>query len=545
MKKTVVEFEKLDTIKIGVDKIANAVKSTLGPGGKGVIIKRNFAMPFITKDGVTVAQSVFLEDPTEDIGAQLVKEVASKTVDGAGDGTTTATILAQSIFNYGLIAIRNNCDMAEVQKGIDKTVYGVVEMLKAMSRPVKERDVVKQVAMISSNFDEQISEHIAEAVSKIGENGYIAAEESNGIDTYVKITEGMQLERGFLSPHFVTNIEKMLVEYENPYLLVTDKRISAVKELMPVLEMVANEGKPLIIIAEDVDGEALTTLVINKNRGSLRVCAVRCPFLGGQKKILMEDIAIKTGAQVISEEAGFSLEKVKLEDLGRCGKISISKDTTVIIDGAGNKEKINARIAQIKQEIENSKDDHETARLKTRLAKIDGGVAIIYVGGSTETAMKERKYRVDDAVCATISASEEGIVPGGGVALLHCATVLSKCKLDNSDQDMGRMIITDAIRLPIRTIAENKGITANTIINGITSKWTQALITKEKVDDFGWDARNDKYGSMFDMGIVDPTKVVRLALENASSIMSLLLNTKATIYEKPEIPVVEKLLEGR
>jgi len=539
MKKTVVEFDKLDTIKIGVDKLADAVKSTLGPGGKGVIIKKNFAMPFITKDGVTVAQSVFLEDPTEDIGAQLVKEVASKTVDGAGDGTTSATILAQAIFNYGLVAIRNGSDLVEVQKGMDIGVKMIVENLKSISRPVKEKEVVKQVALISSNYDEQISEHIADAVSKIGENGYIAAEESNGIDTYVKITEGMQLERGFLSPHFVNNVEKMLVEYENPFLLITDKRISSVKEIMPVLEITATQGRPLIIIAEEVEGEALTTLVINKNKGSLRVCAVRCPFMGGQKKILMEDIAIKTGAQVISEEAGFSLDKVKLEDLGKCAKISISRDTTVIIDGGGDKEKIDSRIAQIKQEIEICKDEYELARLKTRLAKIDGGVAIIYVGGHTETAMRERKYRVDDAVCATISASEEGIVPGGGIALLRCWKKLDSVKLENDDQNIGLSIIKDAIRQPFKTICSNRNVPSNLNIMHIFEEWAKV----NPIEDYGWDARKDVYGSMFDMGIVDPTKVVRLALENAASIMSLLLNTKASIYEKPEVSKIERLSE--
>lgn len=532
MRKTEVLFDQLHNMKKGVDKLANAVKSTLGPGGQGVIIKREYAMPFITKDGVTVAQSVFLQDPVEDIGAQLIKEVANKTVEGAGDGTTTATVLAQAIFNQGLMTLSDNVDPVEMKKGMELAVLRVVSHLKEQSRPVKERAFVKQVAMISTNNDEHISELISEAISKIGENGYIAAEESNGVETYHKITEGMKLERGYLSPHFITNIEKMLVEYDNPLILITDKRISDMQDLMFGLELSVKNNRPLIIIAEDVEGEALATLVINKNQGRIRACAIRCPYAAGQKKILLEDIAYVTGATVISEEAGYSLRSFSIDHLGGCEKINITKDSTVIMNGGGDKEAITKRINQIKQEITDSRDEQETFRLKARLAKIDGGFAIIYVGGPTETAMKERKFRVDDAIYATIAATEEGIVPGGGIALLNCVQelqILSFSKtIENDHQQKGVDIIMHAIKQPFRTIAENK--------DGHSVAHVKIIETQneKKLPDFGWDARTDKFGSMFEMGIVDPTKVVRLALENASSIVGLLLNTKALIYENPE-----------
>lgn len=540
MKTTTVLFNQLSTMQLGVDKLANAVKSTLGPGGRGVIIKREFMMPFITKDGVTVAQSINLKDPILDIGAQLMKEIASKTVEGAGDGTTTATLLGQAIFNHGLIALSDDVDPVEMKKGMDIAVKKVIEHLKTQAQPVKERHVVKQVAMISTNNDEQVSDLIAEAIIKIGENGYIAAEESNGVETYHRITEGMKLERGYLSPHFITNIEKMLVEYENPLILVTDKRINEMKDLMHGLELSQMHNRPLIIIAEEVEGEALATLVINKNQGRIRACAVRCPYMGGQKKILLEDIAILTGATVLSEDAGFDLKRFSVEQLGSCEKISISKDSTVIMNGGGEKADIEKRINQIKQEITDCRDENETFRLKSRLAKIDGGFAIIYVGGSTETEMRERKFRVDDAIYATIAATEEGMVPGGGVALLNCVKSIGGMILKNKDQRIGAKIIMDAIRQPIMTIIENKkGVRKVNFFSIDRRSHAQIIMDRIALNSsieksYGWNARTEEFGSMYDMGIVDPTKVVRLALENASSIVGLLLNTKATIYENPE-----------
>lgn len=536
MKTTEVQFSQLEKMKIGIDKLSNAVKSTLGPGGKGVIIKKAYMNPFITKDGVTVAQSIFLEDPIEDIGAQLIKEVASKTVEAAGDGTTTATVLAQAIFNGGLMALSSHVDPVEMKKGIDMAVAAVVKKLKDQSKPVKEHEVVKQVAMISTNNDEVVSQHIADAIMKIGENGYITAEESNGVETHVKITEGMRLDRGYLSHHFITNVERMLVEYDNPVILLADKRITDHKELMPAFEYCASNKKPLIIIADDVDGSALATMIINKNKGGLRCAAVRCPYMGGQKKILLDDIAYVTGATVISEDAGYTLENLSIEHLGTCEKISISKDSTIIMSGGGDKKELEKRIAQIKQEITESRDENETFRLKTRLAKLDGGYAIIYVGGPTETEMKERKYRVDDAIYAAIAATEEGIVPGGGIALVRCLKVLEGMIGTNNNQyvNEGIAVVHKALHKPISTISENKNIPAHITLNRID----QPTVTHHVTDSYGWNARTDEFGDMFAMGIVDPTKVVRLALENAASIAGLLLNTEAIVYEKlPKVPV--------
>lgn len=526
---TEVLFNKLSQMKTGVDKLSNAVKSTLGPGGQGVIIKRKHATPFITKDGVTVAQSIHLEDPVEDVGAQLIKEVANKTVEGAGDGTTTATVLAQAIFNQGLMAISSGADPVEMKKGMDIAVKYVVERIKAMSSSVKDTGKIKEVATISANYDEKIGGMIADAINEIGENGFIAAEESNGTDTFVKLTKGMQLERGFLSPHFVTSPEKLMVEFDNPFILLVDKRISTVTEMLNILQETAKAGRPLLIIADDIDGEALATLVINKNRGAISVCAIRCPFMAGQKRILLEDIAILTGGKVISEEAGFNLVNAKLEDLGTCERVTVSKDTTVIVKGGGSKEAVDNRIAMIKNEIETTMDENEKYRLKARLAKIDGGIAMIYVGGFTEVEMKERKFRVDDAIFATIAAIEEGIVPGGGIALMNAGSHVNILKVDNDDQKIGVNIIAEAIKAPLKTIIANRGGHYETVIKKIQSF---EMNVEAGLDNVGWDARTGEFGDMIEMGIVDPAKVVRLALENAASIVGLTLSTQALIYEK-------------
>lgn len=530
---TEVQFDQLDKIKLGVDKIANAVKSTLGPGGQGVVISKRGSFPVVTKDGVTVAHNIFLEDPVENIGAMLVKEVANKTVDGAGDGTTTATVLSQAIFGLGLKAIKAGVNPIDLKAGIDAAVAVVVECLKKQSEVVKGKEKIAQVANISTNNDMEISKMIAESIDQIGENGFISADDSNSTETHVKITKGMQLERGFLSPFFITNPERQLCEFDDPYILITDKRITTVHDILPALEKTAQQGKSLLIIAEEIEGEALATLVINKRKGAISVCAIRAPF--GQKNLLLEDIAILTGGRVMSEEHGFSLAKVQLEDLGRCNKLTVSPHNTVIIGGKGDEEKIKARIKQLQNESTTTPDEKEALRIKTRLAKLDGGVAIIYVGGYTEIEVKEKKYRVEDAIFATIAAVEEGIVPGGGIALMNCLSELER-QLDagprgwfftRSGKKEGIQIIYDAIQVPLKTLAENSAVKYKDVIRTIR-------LNSEDTDNFGWDARKNEFGNMMDLGVVDPTKVVRLAVENAASVMGLLLSTKALVFDKPE-----------
>lgn len=533
---TEVQFNQLDKVKIGVDKIANAVKSTLGPGGQGVVISKRGSFPIVTKDGVTVAHNIFLEDPIENIGAMLVKEVANKTVDGAGDGTTTATVLSQAIFSGGLKAIKAGVNPIDLKAGIDAAVEVVVECLKAQSEVVKGKEKITQVANISTNNDLEISKMIAESIEQIGENGFISADDSNTTETHVKITKGMQIDRGFLSPFFITNPERQLCEFENPYILITDKRISSLQDILPALEQTAQQGASLLIIAEEIDGEALATLVINKRKGAISVCAIRAPF--GQKNLLLEDIAILTGGKVMSEEHGFMLSKVTLADMGRCNKLTVSNKNTVIIGGRGGEDKVKARINQLKNDIESTPDEKEVLRIKGRLAKLDGGVAIIYVGGYTEIEVNEKKFRVEDAIFATIAAVEEGIVPGGGIALMNCLRALeSKLGVSGSYLDRiftskngkkeGIQLIYEAIQVPLRTLAENSAVKYNEVLHTIR-------LNKEDVENFGWDARKNEYGNMFDLGVVDPTKVVRLAIENSASVMGLLLSTKAMIFDKGE-----------
>jgi len=513
-----------DRLKKGVEKIANAVKVTLGPKGRNVILDKKFGAPTVTKDGVTVAKEIELEDPVENMAAQLVKEVASKTADDAGDGTTTATVLTQAIFNHGIKNVAAGANPMDLKRGIDKAVISVVENLKSQSQSIKDSKEIAQVATISANNDQEIGKMIAEAMEKVGKDGVITVEEAKGTDTEVKTVEGMEFDRGYLSPYFVTNTEKMEAELESPYILIYDKKISAMKELLPILEATAQTGKPLLIISEDVEGEALATLVVNKIRGSLKVAAVKAPGFGDRRKAMLEDIAILTGGTVISEERGYKLENATLDYLGTAEKVNIDKDNTILVNGNGSKKDIEARISQIKSQIESTTSDYDREKLQERLAKLSGGVAILYIGAATEVEMKEKKDRVDDALHATRAAVQEGIVPGGGVALVRAINALDNVKVDNEDQRTGVNIVKLALESPLRTIVENAGVEGSIIVQKV----------KEGKDDYGYNAREDKFEKLYEAGIIDPTKVTRLALENAASIASMLLTTECVVSDIPE-----------
>lgn len=516
-----------DRIKKGVDKLADAVKVTLGPKGRNVILDKKFGAPTVTKDGVSVAKEIELKDPIENMGAQLVKEVASKTADAAGDGTTTATVLAQAIYAHGIKNVAAGANPMDLKRGIDKAVEAVVENLRSQSKKVGGSNEVAQVATISSNNDVTIGKMIADAMDKVGKDGVITVEEAKGTETEVKTVEGMQFDRGYLSPYFVTNTEKMEADLDAPFILIYDKKISSMKELLPILEQSAQTGKPLVIIAEEVEGEALATLVVNKIRGALRVAAVKAPGFGDRRKAMLEDIAILTGGKVISEEQGFKLENATLDMLGRAEKVNIDKDNTTIVNGAGKKEDIQGRVAQIKAQIETTTSDYDKEKLQERLAKLSGGVAILYVGAATEVEMKEKKDRVDDALHATRAAVQEGIVPGGGVAYIRATDALkdvAKLGLANEDQATGVNIVRLALEAPLRTISENAGQEGSVIVNKV----------RDGKGDFGFNARENKYENFFAAGIIDPTKVSRLALENAASIAGLLLTTEAVVSDIPE-----------
>jgi chaperonin GroEL len=513
-----------DGLKRGVDKLANAVKVTLGPKGRNVIIEKSFGAPNVTKDGVSVAKEIELEDRVENIGAQMVKEVASKTADIAGDGTTTATVLAQAIFNQGLKNVAAGAAPMDLKRGMDKAVKAIIENLHTQSQKVGDSsDKIEQVASISANNDLSIGSLIAEAMKKVKKEGVITVEEAKGTETYVDVVEGMQFDRGYLSPYFVTDSEKMIADLESPLILIYDKKISNMKELLPILEPAAQSGRPLLIIAEDVESEALATLVVNKIRGSLKIAAVKAPGFGDRRKAMLEDIAILTGGTLISEERGFKLENATMEMLGTCEKVTIDKDNTTLVNGAGSKEDISSRVNQIKAQIESTTSDYDKEKLQERLAKLAGGVAVLYVGAASEVEMKEKKDRVDDALAATRAAIEEGIVPGGGVALVRAAMVLENMKGENEDETTGIRIIQRAVEEPLRQIAFNAGQEASVIVNKV----------KEGKADFGYNAKTECFGNMFEQGIIDPTKVTRVALENASSVAGMLLTTEATISEIP------------
>ena len=523
-----------DRIKKGVDKLANAVKVTLGPKGRNVILDKKFGAPTVTKDGVSVAKEIELKDAIENMGAQLVKEVASKTADAAGDGTTTATVLAQSIYSHGIKNVAAGANPMDLKRGIDKAVEAVVENLRKQSRKLKNSAEIAQVATISSNSDETIGKMIADAMDKVGKDGVITVEEAKGTETEVKTVEGMQFDRGYLSPYFVTNTEKMEADLDQPFILIYDKKISSMKELLPILEQTAQTGKPLLIIAEEVEGEALATLVVNKIRGALRVAAVKAPGFGDRRKAMLEDIAILTGGKVISEEQGFKLENATLDMLGRAEKINIDKDNTTIVNGAGSKSDIQGRVNQIKAQIETTTSDYDKEKLQERLAKLSGGVAILYVGAATEVEMKEKKDRVDDALHATRAAVQEGIVPGGGVAYIRAIDALkdpAALGASNEDQATGVNIIRLALESPLRTIAENAGQEGSVIVNKV----------RDGKNDYGYNANDNTFVNFFEAGIIDPTKVSRLALENAASIAGMLLTTEAVvsdIAEEKEAPAM-------
>ena len=526
------DIESREALKRGVDALANAVKVTLGPKGRNVVIEKSFGAPHVTKDGVSVAKEIELEDRVENMGAQMVKEVASKTNDIAGDGTTTATVLAQAIVREGLKNVAAGANPMDLKRGIDKAVTAVVENLKSQSQSVGDSsEKIKQVASVSANNDETIGSLIAEAFGKVGKEGVITVEEAKGIDTTVDVVEGMQFDRGYQSPYFVTNPEKMVAELENPYILLVEKKISSMKELLPVLEPVAQAGKSLLIICEEVEGEALATLVVNKLRGSLKIAAVKAPGFGDRRKAMLEDIAILTGGTVISEERGFTMENATLEMLGTAEKVVIDKDNTTLVNGGGDEAQIKGRVSQIKAQMETTTSDYDKEKLQERLAKLAGGVAVLYVGAASEVEMKEKKDRVDDALHATRAAVEEGIVPGGGVALVRSIAALANLKGDNQDQDTGIKIIKRAIEEPLRQIVANAGGEGSVIVAKVT----------EGAGDFGFNAKTDEYVNMYEAGIIDPTKVVRVALENAASVSGMLLTTECVITEvksaEPAMPM--------
>ncbi|MCG9910518.1 MAG: chaperonin GroEL [Flavobacteriales bacterium] len=524
-KEIIFSIDARDRLKRGVDQLANAVKVTLGPQGRNVIIDKKFGAPSVTKDGVTVAKEISLTDPIENMGAQMVKEVASKTADVAGDGTTTATVLAQAIVGAGLKHVTAGANPMDLKRGIDKATAKVVEGLRNLSKEVgNDNQKIEQVASISANNDSAIGKLIAEAMQKVGKEGVITVEEAKGTDTYVDVVEGMQFDRGYISPYFVTNADKMNADLENPFILIYDKKISSMKELLPLLEKQIQTNRPLLIIAEDVDSEALATLVVNRLRGSLKIAAVKAPGFGDRRKAMLEDIAILTGGTVISEERGYKLENADLSFLGQAEKVTIDKDNTVIVNGAGSAEDIKARVGQIKSQMETTTSDYDKEKLQERLAKLSGGVAVLYVGAATEVEMKEKKDRVDDALHATRAAVEEGIVPGGGVALVRAASALDGFTGDNEDENFGINIVKRAIEEPLRQIVANAGLEGSIIVQKV----------KEGKDDFGFNARTEVYENLLAAGVIDPTKVSRVALENAASIAGMLLTTDCVLADKPE-----------
>ncbi len=519
------DMEARDQLKSGIDQLANAVKVTLGPKGRNVIIEKKFGAPQVTKDGVTVAKEVDLEDPFENVGAQMVKEVASKTNDDAGDGTTTATVLAQSIVQVGLKNVTAGANPMDLKRGIDKAVIEVVKSLKSQTKEVgDDNNKIKQVASISANNDNSIGTFIAEAMSKVKKEGVITVEESKSSDTYVDVVEGMQFDRGYISPYFVTDTEKMEAILENPYILIHDKKISTMKDLLPVLETTAQAGRPLMIIAEDVDAEALATLVVNKLRGSLKIAAVKAPGFGDRRKEMLEDIAILTGGTVISDEKGLKLEATELEMLGQAEKISIDKENTIVVNGAGEKSMIEARIGQIKKQIDNTTSDYDREKLQERLAKLAGGVAVIYVGAASEVEMKSKKDMFDDALSATRAAVEEGIIPGGGVAYIRAIEKLVKFKGANDDENTGIAIVRRALEEPLRQIVENAGLEGSVVVRAIS----------DGKGDYGYNAHTEKFENLYEAGVIDPTKVTRIALENAASIAGMFLTTECAIVDIPE-----------
>ena len=513
-------------LKRGVDQLADAVKVTLGPKGRNVVIDKKFGAPTVTKDGVTVAKEIELQDPLENMGAQMVREVASKTSDVAGDGTTTATVLAQAIVREGFKNVAAGANPMDLKRGVDIAVSKIVEGLKELSKPVDRtsKKEIAQVGAISANNDSLIGDLIADAMMKVGTDGVITVEEAKGTDTQIEVVEGMQFDRGYLSPYFVTDAEAMEASLENPMILIHDKKISAMKDLLPILEKVAQTGSPIVVIAEDVEGEALATLVVNKLRGTLKVCAVKAPGFGDRRKAMLEDVAVLTGGTVISEEQGYKLENATLGYLGRAKKVTIDKDNTTIVEGAGKKEEIKKRINDIKGQVEKTTSDYDKEKLQERLAKLAGGVAVLKIGAATEVEMKEKKARVEDALHATRAAVEEGIVPGGGVAYLRAASKLDSLKLTNEDQNTGIEIVRRALEEPIRQIVANAGLEPSVVVNKV----------KEGKDDFGFNALTEQYENLIKAGVIDPTKVTRIAIENAASVAGLLLTTEATIVEKPE-----------
>ncbi len=515
--------EARNAILKGVNILADVVKVTLGPKGRNVILEKSFGSPTVTKDGVTVAKEVELEDKFENMGAQMVKEVASKTSDTAGDGTTTATVLAQAIYREGSKVVAAGANPMDVKRGIDLAVEEVIKELKKLSKPTKDQKEISQVGKISANNDETIGNIIAEAMNKVGKEGVITVEEAKGMETTLDVVEGMQFDRGYLSPYFVTDPEKMVAVLEDVYILLNEKKISNMKDMLPILEQIAKMGKPLLILAEDVEGEALATLVVNKLRGTLKCCAVKAPGFGDRRKAMLEDIGILTGGRVISEDLGIKLENIKLNDLGRAKRITVDKDNTTVVDGAGDKDDIEARVKQIRVQIDETTSDYDREKLQERLAKIIGGVAVINVGAATETEMKEKKARVEDALNATRAAVEEGIVPGGGVAYLRCLSALDKMKLEG-DQKIGVDLVKRSLEEPIRQIANNAGQEGSVVTEKV----------KNEKGAFGFDAAQDEYTDMIKAGIIDPTKVVRLALQNAASVASLMITTEAVVADKPE-----------
>ena len=513
-----------DRLKRGVDKLANAVKVTLGPRGRNVVIEKSFGAPTVTKDGVTVAKEIELSDKVENMGAQMVREVASKTSDNAGDGTTTATVLAQSIIQTGLKNVTAGANPMDLKRGIDKAVDSVVDELRNQSEPVGDSlDSIRQVGTISANGDEEIGSRIAEAMEKVGKDGVITVEEAKGTETYLETVEGMQFDRGYLSPYFVTNSDNMTAEMEEPYILIFDKKISNMKDLLPILEKVIQTGKPLLIIAEDVEGEALATLVVNKLRGSLKIAAVKAPGFGDRRKAMLEDIAILTGGTVISEERGYKLENATLDFLGRADRINIDKDTTTIVGGQGKDDDIKARVNQIKTQIDTTTSDYDREKLQERLAKLAGGVAVLYIGAASEVEMKEKKARVEDALHATRAAVEEGIVPGGGVAFLRALKVFESLEAANNDEEVGFDIVKRALEAPLRAIADNAGVEGSIVVQKVL----------EGKDAYGYNARTEVYEDLIKAGVIDPTKVARTALENAASVAGLMLTTEAVVVDKP------------
>jgi len=519
------DIEARDGLKRGVDALANAVKVTLGPKGRNVIISKSFGAPTVTKDGVSVAKEVELENELENMGAQMVKEVASKTNDLAGDGTTTATVLAQAIVKEGLKNVAAGANPMDLKRGIDKAVSAIVSDLEKQTQKVgNSSDKIQQVAAISANNDNTIGDLIAQAFGKVGKEGVITVEEAKGMDTYVDVVEGMQFDRGYLSPYFVTDADKMIADLENPYVLLFDKKISNLQEILPILEPVSQSGRPLLIIAEDVDGQALATLVVNKLRGGLKIAAVKAPGFGDRRKAMLEDIAILTGGTVISEERGFSLENATLDLLGTAESITVDKDNTTIVNGSGDADSIKARVSQIKAQIETTTSDYDKEKLQERLAKLAGGVAVLYVGAASEVEMKEKKDRVDDALHATRAAVEEGIVAGGGVALVRAKKVLEQLATENLDETTGVQIVNKAIESPLRTIVENAGGEGSVVINKVL----------EGEKDFGYDAKTDNYVDMLEAGIIDPKKVTRVALENAASVAGMILTTECALVDIKE-----------